>query len=459
MSLYDYQARAVPELRAAVKRARTVVYVLPTGGGKTVVAGEIARLAAARGTHTLMLVHRRELVQQAARTLEEACPTLTLGYEVSGMPSVPWAPLRIGMVQTIARREHVSEPGLVVVDEAHHVRAKTWENVLKRWPGVAVVGLTATPERLDGKGLGATFAAMVEGPTTEELVAMDRLAPVRVVRVPAGELDTSGLRTRGGDWTDRALDERVTAQVMAAAVPAYQRHTPGAKALFFGVNRRHSKGVAQRFRDAGISAEHVDGTDHMSRRDRIMGEFRDGPLQVVCNVGLVDEGFDAPACDAVLLGRKTRSLTRYLQAIGRSRRYRPGKTAVVLDLGGSSHLLGLPDDAQEWSLADGFVDSKKRQAAIKQLRECRACQTLIKESTCPYCGALQGVAVREKEINLEVVHPTDYRRRGRASRASMWDKLAMVRRSADPVGQLQALAAAHNRPPAWVAYVRRAWGI
>ena len=105
MSLWDFQARAVPQLRAAVNKHGSAVYVLPTGGGKTVVAGEIARCAAAKDTQTLLIVHRRELVQQAARTLREACPGLDIGFVAAGLPETPWAPLQLGMVQTMLRRE------------------------------------------------------------------------------------------------------------------------------------------------------------------------------------------------------------------------------------------------------------------------------------------------------------------------------------------------------------------
>ena len=157
MSLRDYQLQAVDELRDAVNRHHSAVYMLPTGAGKTVVAGEISRLAAAKQTQTVLLVHRRELVRQAVDTLAEACPGLTIGVEAAGWPSIPWATLQVGMVQSISRRKFSINPGIVMVDEAHHARAATWEKVLQRWPNAMLIGLTATPERLDGKGLDEFF--------------------------------------------------------------------------------------------------------------------------------------------------------------------------------------------------------------------------------------------------------------------------------------------------------------
>ena len=161
--LRDYQQDAVGQLRQAVQRSGSVVYTLPTGAGKTVVAGEIARLAEAKETRTLFLVHRRELVRQAVDTLGEFMPGVNIGIEAAGWPRLPWALLQVASVQTLVRRE-IEEPGLIVVDECHHARAKTWTQVLERWPNAKRIGLTATPQRLDGRGLGEHFAEMVLGP-------------------------------------------------------------------------------------------------------------------------------------------------------------------------------------------------------------------------------------------------------------------------------------------------------
>ena len=148
-------------------------------------AGEIARLAAGKGSRTLFLVHRRELVKQAVDTLLEQCPGISIGVECPGWPAMPWAPAAGRDGASVARRERMGKPDLVVIDEAHHARAKTWETVLARWPNAKRIGLTATPERLDGKGLGEHFAEMVMGPTIPELVAVGSLAPSRTLRIPS----------------------------------------------------------------------------------------------------------------------------------------------------------------------------------------------------------------------------------------------------------------------------------
>ena len=458
MTLWDFQEGDVRRLRTAIVRYGSVVYVLSTGGGKTVVAGEIARGAAAKDTRTLFLVHRRELLHQAADTIRAAVPGIGIGFEAAGETAVPWAPFQLGMVQTIARREHVAAPGLIILDEAHHVRAATWERVLARWPGVPLIGLTATPERLDGKGLGDAFACMVEGPSMRELIDRGRLAPVRVLQVPEGRIDAAGLRARGGDYREADLDERVTVKVVAAAGAAYQRYAAGRSAIFFGVNRRHSISVAEDLRERGVKAEHVDGTDHPAHRDRIMQAFRDRDIDVVCNVDLISEGFDAPSCDCVMLGRLTLSIPRYLQWVGRCMRFQPGKTGLALDLAGTSHELGLPDDPRDWSLEDGAIEPDRGDAPAPELRPCLACETLMRGTVCPHCGQLQGAEVQEVEAEL-VPAKGGRRSRGRATRTALVAALASARAAADPVGELERIAAAHGHRPAWVEQVRRVWGL
>lgn len=459
MTLHDYQAAAVPQLREAVMRHGSAVYVLPTGGGKTHVAAEIARLAGDKGTQTLFVVHRRELVQQATDTMRRAQPDMAIGYFARGWPSIPFAPMQVGMVQTMARREMDIEPGLIVLDEAHHIRASTWMKIVERWPKVPRIGLTATPERRDGKGLGEAFSVMVEGPSIRELVSRQRLAPVRVVRVPAGAIDATRLRRSGSDYSVKSLDEQVGPKVIAAAAAAYQRYAAGRSAIFFGVNRRHSEAVADQLRERGVKAEHVDGTDHPARRDRIMQMFRDREIDCVCNVSLIDEGFDAPSCDCVMLGRLTRSVPRYLQAAGRAMRYMLGKTGLIIDLSGTSHDLGLPDDPRQWSLEDGYIEPELGgEKPLIKARPCRACHSLIRDTRCPFCGVLQGEEVQEVEVELEEA-TSGRRRHGRASRVALLQQLTAARASADPIGELRRIAAVHGHRQSWADQIRRVWGI
>ena len=452
--LRDYQITAVAELRDAISTHRTAVYVLPTGGGKTVVAAELARLAAEKGNRTLLLVHRRELVKQAIDTLSEACPGLSVGVEAAGWPSMPWAMLHVGMVQSIFRREYVQKPDLVVVDEAHHSRAATFEEVLARWHGAAMVGLTATPERLDSKGLWLHFNVIVFGPSIPVLVAADRLAPCRTLRLPAS-IDTKGVRKgAGGDYQRKDLGERVTSRTVTSAADAYMEYAKGMSTIFFGVTRAHSRAVCEKLRAYGIKAEHVDGTDHTSRRDKIMSLFKSGGVTVVGNVDLISEGFDAPACECVMMGAPTKSITRFLQMAGRAMRPGPGKTALILDLEGSSHELGLPDEEREWSLEDGEVKKKKKTNLI----ECPNCHTLYYRQPCPHCGQAPPVpSFTEQKRSLEIA--TARLKPKRSKRSEVWGQLAQAKRAGDVRSAVTEIAERRGYKEGWVGHILRSWGM
>ena len=459
MPLRDYQQDAVNELRASIARSGSAVYVLPTGGGKTVVAGEIARLAAGKGSRTLFLVHRRELVKQAVDTLLEQCPGISIGVECPGWPAMPWAPLQVGMVQSVARRERVGKPDLVVIDEAHHARAKTWETVLARWPHAKRIGLTATPERLDGKGLGEHFAEMVMGPTIPELVAVGSLAPCRTLRIPMS-LNLEGVRhDRNGEYSSADVGGRVTEHVIADAVDAYRRYGDGRPGIFFGIHRDHSRRVCEGLRRVGVRAEHVDGDDAPTRRDRVMNALKTGGLDVVGNCDLISEGFDAPRCDVALLGSPTRSVTRYLQQAGRAMRPRDGKVALVLDLAGISHELGLPDEVREWSLEDGELREPKK--AHARPRDCPRCYTVFYGRVCPSCQHAEPMAVvNQVETELEDASTgTPAKARTGNRRNDLWRDVAIAKRAADPRRALLAVAERRGYKPGWAEHILRAWSI
>ena len=182
---------------------------------------------------------------------------------------------------------------------------------------------------------------MVMGPSIPELVAMGSLAPTRTLRVPMSLILDGLKKDRNGEYRAADLSDKVTGAVVADAVDAYMRYAKGKRAIFFGIHRSHSKQVCEGLRARGVRAEHVDGDDPPARRDRIMLEFKTGGIDVVGNCQLITEGFDAPACEVVMLGAPTRSVTMYLQQAGRAMRPGEGKTALVLDLAGISHELGV----------------------------------------------------------------------------------------------------------------------
>ena len=433
-----YQTAGDEAITAAMRRGcRSLVYCLPTGGGKTIVASMLARRAVARGRSIMFLVHRRELVRQAFETMTGALPGESIGVEAAGWPTIPWAKVRIGSVQSLARRiANIPAPHVVFVDEAHHARAKTWEMVLGAWPKARLVGLTATPERLDGLGLGEWFAELVMGPPPGELIEAGYLAPTRVLRVPLGDMAA---------WEPNTIRD---------PVHAYQAYVPGQRALFFGRTVDHSAEVCERFRAAGVPAEHVDGTDTDGRRDRLVRAFRDGGIRVLGNCQLFDEGFDVPGCEMVIVGRHTKSTTRWLQMCGRAMRPGEGKVATVIDAAGCSWDLGLPTEAREWSLEDGHVDLQGKGTAKAKRGEGR--QTDPVEMV---AGELVEAVAGEAPPPPPKPKKAPPRPTGKATRRDLGRLVSEAKRASDPVKALEEIAASLGYKPGWVGHMVRIHGL
>ena len=453
MKLRYYQHDAVHQLRRAVAKHGSSIYVCPTGSGKSIVAAEIARLADAKGSRTLFLLHRRELVKQMLGSLSEALPDQPIGVEAAGFISVPWARMQVASVQSLVRRDINLDPSLIIVDEVHHCRASSWELIFKRYPAAKRIGLTATPERLDGKGLGEHFGTMVLGPSIQQLVenidpatGLPYLAPCRTMTIPVG-LSLEGVpKTRHGEYQEKEVSKRITGGVVAKAADAYMQYARGKQAIFFGVHRDHSRRVCAELRQRGVSAEHVDGEDHTSRRDRVMAEFKDRRIQVVGNCDLISEGFDAPSCDAILMGSPTRSITRFLQQAGRAMRPGPDKTALILDLAGIVHELGLPDEPREWSLEDGEVREQRKKRVLP--RACLKCKTAFYGRACPACRYEEPMAaVQEVETELHDASNMARPKPPRKKRSDVWRDLAIAKKSSNPRKAVEAIARRRGYKP------------
>lgn len=457
MSLRPYQLRAKADLREALRRSRSAVLRLPTGAGKTVVAGDICTAIISRGMRCTYVVPSREILSQTHATLQAFMPGQTIGVEAAGWPSVPWADMTIGMAQSMARRPRLRDRrvDVVIIDEAHRCRARTWETVIGFWPRAILIGLTATPERLDGRGLAEFFDTLVDGASVNELIDDGYLAPVRTFSLPS-DLSTDGVRRdRNGEYSAKELGRRVTAKTIAAAANAYHRHTPGQPAIFFGVDTSHSRRVAAQLSALGYRAEHVDGRDTSGRRDAVMNGLRDGAVDVVCNCNLISEGFDAPGCDVIIMGAPTRSITRYLQQAGRCMRPRVGKTAVILDLAGNAYYHGLATDAREWSLEDGFV----RQRKPRRPRKCPVCETLYYGRRCDCCGhvaEVQEAEIDEREVDLKEVKNIK-RRKGKLNAQQIKTRLREIRQSEDRVAGLQQFVAEQGYSPGYVGATLARW--
>jgi len=385
LTLRPYQLALLDQVRAAMRGgAHAPLVVAPTGSGKTVMFAEIARSAAAKGNRVLILVHRREILEQTLSKLHAL--GITSGQIASGRP-MTMDTVQSAMIQTLVRRlAYVRRPDIIIADECHHVLPdNSHGRALAYWREVPRIGWTATPERLDGRGLGATFDRLILGPSTAELVAQGFLSPPVVYR-PPNEVSTR-YHVKRGDFDTAEQQRTMSARTIVGDVIAhYRRHFDGAPAICFCVSVEHTKLMAVQFSAAGYRAEPVYGDMPDAERDRALRGLASGDVQVITSCDLISEGFDTPAVAGCILLRRTMSLGLYLQQVGRALRPFPGKTrAIVLDHVGNYYLHGHVLADREWSLDSGRRDPKQRPPTTSTCPKCYAILpgTPLK---CPYCG-------------------------------------------------------------------------
>jgi DNA repair protein RadD len=386
VQLRPYQLDAVHQIRDAFhQRHRAVLFVLPTGGGKTVIFSHIAEQAAAKGSRICILVHRQELLRQASTSLQ------SLGVRhglISPRHSMDLsAHVQVASVQTLARRLHrlpASLFQLLVVDEAHHSNAGTWARVLDHFQAARVLGVTATPCRTDGRGLGEWYSHMVQGPTAAELTAAGFLAPARVLAPPGPSL--VGLRKRMGDYDMSQAGQILQAgQAMGDCLAHYRRYLDGQTAIAFCCSVAHAEAATQLFASHGVPAASIDGTMDGPTRERLLADLAAGRLKVLTSCALIGEGVDVPSVSGCILLRPTQSVSLHLQMIGRCLRPQLWKTAVVLDHVGNYQRLGHHLEQREWTLEGTPKKDRDQAPSVKVCPKCFAAMASVARA-CPECG-------------------------------------------------------------------------
>jgi DNA repair protein RadD len=439
--LRDYQQQIVADCRTAFREGeRKVLVQLATGGGKTVLGSFMVHGSSNRGRTCWWLVHRRELIRQASATFYDM--GIPHGIIAGGHASDPLARVQVASIQTIARRlDRLPPPDMIVFDETHHIGAAQWTEVFERFPDAYVLGLTATPWRLDGRGLGNWYGRMVQGPAVSDLIERKSLSTYRLFA--PSHPDMTGVESQAGDFKQRQLSTVMDKpSITGDAVQHYQQLCAGKRAVAFGVSIEHSQHIAEQFRANGIPAEHVDGQMDHGARDHAVARFVRGETLVLCNADLFGEGFDVPAIEAAILLRPTQSLSLYLQQVGRALRPAPGKAhAIILDHAGNSLRHGLPDDERDWSLEDR---QKKKRAAVSEspVRQCLKCFRVYRPAKqCPGCGDVPAVQAREIEQRdgslVEVEAAQAKQRRKEEERACQ------------TLGDFERLGAARGYKPGW----------
>lgn len=404
MPLRPYQTDLENGVRQAYREGyRSPCIVLPCGGGKSVIIADIAKQTTAKGNRVLFLVHRRELCDQIRNTFTRWGVNMRL--------------CDIMMVQTAARRlGKIPEPKLIITDENHHCLANTYRKIYDYFPDCRRVGVTATPVRLNGDGLGDVNDKLIIGVSAKWLIANNCLAPYDYYAPSI--VDLSGAKISRGEFDTSSVEKLVLKKAVFGDVVSYYRKlADGKQAICYCTSIRHSIEMAAAFCSAGIEAEHIDGSTPKAERDEIVRKFKNGAIDILCNVDLISEGFDVPDCECAILLRPTQSLTLYIQQAMRCMRYRPGKRAIIIDHVGNYARHGLPDDDREWTLAkkDRTQRAEKTEPDENAVTQCPTCFLTLHTRdefgeivrVCPYCGAEIPVKERkeieQKEAKLEKI--------------------------------------------------------
>lgn len=348
-TLRPYQSRDIERIYSAFDVVRRVMYVLPTGAGKTTLFSQIANDYEKSGRRVLLLVHRKELIAQAARKFFDHW--IVYGIIASNIEPNPSRPVQIASVQTAIRRRLPQKFDLIIVDEAHHATANSYRDIVKQYPEAKVLGVTATPCRTNGDGFENDYDILIAGPSIRELIQDGYLVKPKMAVAPL-RMDLKSVKLTGGDYNERQLAELMDNNILVGGlVRQWRKHAEGKKTIVFAVTVEHSKHIVATYNAEGIPAAHVDGTTPQPERDRILKDFAAGKYLVLSNVGIVTEGFDVPAIECVQLCRPTKSLSLYLQMVGRGLRPTKDKThATILDHANCVFEHRYPQDDREWSL-------------------------------------------------------------------------------------------------------------
>lgn len=368
-----YQLGAIAQSRVALreKNLRIVLYS-PTGSGKTVMGEAFIRSAIAKGKRVAFIVNRIQLVKQTSKRFLQS--GIQHGIIQSGNTCNVDSPVLICSIHTLASRA-LPPVDLIIIDEAHGVPGSTaYRKMIAAYNNVPTIGLTATPF---SKGMGGPcaelngdllFHKLVVAATIRELIDMGFLVDCEIYA--PSEPDLSGLKMQRNafgemDYAEKDLGKAVDkASLIGDIVTHWKRMANGKRTVCFATNISHSKHIAEQFVLAGVKAEHLDSYMEDDERAEIMKRVDSGETTVICNVAILTEGWDSPACECMILARPTKSLIRWVQMVGRILRPFPGKThGIVLDHSGSTHDLGYPTEDLPLELCDGssrMSDKKAR---------------------------------------------------------------------------------------------------
>lgn len=418
---------------------------------------EIARRTTNNGKRVMFLIHRKEVLQQAVRTFDKQDVNPDL--------------LTAGMVQTLTRRvDKLPTPDVILVDEAHHALAKSYQNILNKFPKAIVLLFTATPHRTGRVQLDQIADDIIVGQSIHELTEKGFLAPFRYFQ-PPGDFDSKLLK-RGstGDFTNDSMQQAMSTKIFGHIVKQYKRIAPGMQAVVYTYSIDSAIKIAAEFNSEGISAVEVDGTTSKEKRNLAVRKFRDQEIKILVNVNLFTEGVDLPNVDCVIMARPTASLALYLQFSMRCLNPRPGKTAIIIDHANNFKAFGYPDDDRDWKQA--IKSGKQKSKSLLKdpglsIVTCDYCFAVVKASEvkdgkCPICGKPIKVHEAKPISDVDLVEATKARKQ--LVKKILHDNVYqnVINKNVGELrtmAELQAYAKIHGYKPGWAFFQAKRKGI
>ena len=390
MKLFDYQKDMVMRIEKAFRLYRSVMAQMPTGTGKTVVLASVVE--SFLGEHPLksvwIVAHRRELVSQIQETIERVFSNRLAEKEDGSSDNLIEKPLDSSLftlrsslikamsIQWLARHydEIGEEPGMIVIDEAHHALAKTYKEMWDRFPKAKFLGLTATPCRLNGKGFIDLFDVLVQSWSVPEFISKGRLATYDFVSIKSNGvtqrlIDSLQKRGADGDYQNKEMDMLLNKRPSIERLyRSFEEYGKDRKGIVYAINISHAKKIVELYQEHGIKAVAIDSKTPAAERQADIETFKKGDIQVLVNVDIFSEGFDCPDVEFVQLARPTLSLAKYLQMVGRGLRVAKGKKCcVIIDNVGLYRVFGLPSQIWDWKATfEGRLKYSRKKETTKE---------------------------------------------------------------------------------------------